>query len=769
MNIKSYSGVIASVVASTVLAVPAQAANVQVQGLEVRPGNGGLELELNFTDNDGDILSPPSVSTTQRDRTLITEIANANLDLANGQKIFTQDNPLPGIERLEVTEPTPGNVRIVALGSEGAPTGELLSQDGDSILLNVAAIAPTETAQTSQPQVTTRIIEPPMLAQNNSNNQNNNLLQPTSPVPPFLPRASAPPVGDISVSTIDSTAGNYVNLQTNAVVPRLVLKDAPIEDVMSLLARSSGLNIVVGGDVRTVTEGELPPVVTLDMENAPVQDVFNYVLMLGNLNAVRNGNTIFVGRQLPYAVAPRITRSFRLNQATPEEARCFLLTGDSSVSEVINESRETETSEAAFSLDAEGSSVPTSRTQSTAISREVERTCARTPTEAEVARGLISRFSTLDILTDARLNALTLSGDPRTIEMASNFLQQLDARRRQVAVNVKVIDVTLEGNRSISSDIKLLLEDRIGISAGDGIIISPNDLSRTSSIFGEFNPDSIVVERGNENVSLGSQLDVFDALESGAARVIEDASGQIIAEYINDDGTIRRLGLGTITNPVARGTNFVGSLVAGLLRNTTSKIIADPTLVIQESQTGELRITEQIINSVNVEVVNNNNQNGNPTFLATPELAEVGLIVPVTVENIDDNGFITLNITSEVSTVGDEQEFESGVGINNTLRLKRQSVLNSGSVRLRDDQTLILAGAIDERDIVTTSKVPILGDIPILGSLFRSTSRENSRRELLFIITPQIIDDSQDAMWGYGYQPSETAQQMLENNRFPTR
>lgn len=82
---------------------------------------------------------------------------------------------------------------------------------------------------------------------------------------------------------------------------------------------------------------------------------------------------------------------------------------------------------------------------------------------------------------------------------------------------------------------------------------------------------------------------------------------------------------------------------------------------------------------------------------------------------------------------------------------------------------MILASAIDERDITTVSKVPTLGDILIIGSLFRNTTRENSRRELFFIITPQIIDDSDGAMWGYGYQPSETAREMLDNARFPTR
>ncbi|ANV86443.1 AMIN domain-containing protein [Picosynechococcus sp. PCC 7117] len=797
MNIKSYSGVVAGVVASTtVLVTPAQAANIQVRELAVRPGDGNLELALSLAPESAHLSGEkPQVSTTQKDRVLIAEIANARLDLGNGQDIFSQDNPLPGIERIEVMESAPGNVKIVALGEVAAPKGEILSQDNNSILLNVttSTAGTTETAQVTEPST---VIEPTLLAQSTpSSNNQNNFLQPTAPIPPFLPRASAPPVGDIAVSTIDTTLPSYVNLQTNAMVPRLVLKEAPIEDVMSLLARASGLNIVVGNDVKAPAgEGEAPPVtVSLDMQNAPVQDVFNYVLMLGDLNAVRNGNTIFVGRNLPFAIAPRITRSFRLNQATPEEARCFLITGDSTVSETINEERTVETAESAFSLSEEGSDIPTSRTQSTSVSREVTRTCSKTPTEEELARGLLSRFSSLDILTDARLKTITLGGDPKTIEIASNFLKQLDARQRQVAVNVKIIDVTLTGNRSISSDIKLLLEDRIGISAGDGIILSPNDLSRGSSIFSEFNPAGIVVEQGNQEVSFGEAFDAFDGLDpentvfvgpitealeiAGQTGITVTDPNQVAAviRTVDDLGNVSLSiqGLGVQkNNSIGRGTNFIGNLVAGLLRNTTSKIIADPTLIIQETETGELRVTEQIINSVEIVSGNANttatNNNTTSTALPEPVLAEVGLFVPITVENVDDNGFITLNVTPEVSAPSEEVVFEAGDS-RNILTLKRQSILSSGSVRLRDNQTLVLAGAIDERDIVTTSKVPILGDIPILGSLFRSTSRENSRRELLFIITPQVIDDSQNAMWGYGYQPSETAREMLDNARFPTR
>ncbi|MBV5259679.1 AMIN domain-containing protein [Synechococcus moorigangaii CMS01] len=789
VNIKSYSGVVAGVVASTtVLVAPAQGASVQVQDLEVRPGNGKLELALAIAPDGSAESAPgrPQVSTTQKDRALITEITNAQLDLGDGQQMFTQENPLPGIERLEVMESSPGKVRIVALGEVAAPTGEILSQDTNRILLNVTAAAPTEIPQTETESST--VIAPTLLAQNApSNSDPNNFLQPATPIPPFLPRASAPPVGDIAVSTIDTTLPSYVNLQTNAVVPRLVLKEAPIEDVMSLLARASNLNIIVGNDVKTVAEGQTPPTVTLDMENAPVQDVFNYVLMLGDLNAVRNGNTIFVGRNLPFAIAPRITRSFRLNQATPEEARCFLITGDSTVSETINEERTTETAESAFSLSEESGDAPTSRTQSTSVSREVTRTCAKTPTEEELARGLLSRFSGLDILTDARLKTITLGGDPKTIEVASNFLRQLDARQRQVAVNVKIIDVTLSGNRSISSDIKLLLEDRVGISAGNGIAISPQDITRLSSDlfgdaagsnpFGEFSTSNFLIEQGSRIIDLGQALDPSDGPNTDTERTTKvEQVGNIIqatVEVFDNEGNFQReriVTLGERLLPRGAGTNFIGGLVAGLLRNTTSKIIADPTLIIKENETGELRVTNQIINSVEI-VSGNTDDNGNntgSTVLPEPVLAEVGLFVPITVESIDDNGFVTLNITPEVSSPDQEVIFEAGDS-RNVLTLKRQSILNSGSVRLRDDQTLILAGAIDERDITTTSKVPILGDIPILGALFRNTSRTNERRELLFIITPQVIDDSDGAMWGYGYQPSETAREMLDNARFPNR
>ncbi|ANV83392.1 hypothetical protein AWQ21_02760 [Picosynechococcus sp. PCC 7003] len=756
MNIKSYSGVVAGVVASTtVLVAPAQAASVQVRELEVRPGDGKLELALSLAPESANLSGEkPQVSTTQKDRVLIAEIANARLDLGNGQDIFTQDNPLPGIERIEVMESAPGNVKIVALGEVTAPEGEILSQDNNSILLNVTSAAPTEVAQATPGAET--VFTPPMLAQSApSNNNQNNFLQPTAPIPPFLPRASAPPVGDISVSTTDTSLPRYVNLQTNAIVPRLVLKQAPAEDVMALLARTAGINLVVSGDISDRS-------VSLDIENEPVQKVFDYVLMLSDLKAVMKDRTVFIGKDLPSAVIPRITRTLRLNQANVFQAQCYLETGSDSVEE-------------------EGDGLFT-------CANEIEEETEATDTTNIGFRRLRDLFvNELETTLDTRLNAITLTGEPKVVEMATNLLTQLDARKRQVAVNVKILDVTLSGNRSISSDIKLLLEDRVGISAGDGIILSPNDLSRASDIFSEFNPNGIVIEQGNQQVSFGEEFEVFDSLDPAntvfvgsiteayqiafpgsplPAGLNEDQVAAVI-RTLDDAGnvtlSIQGLGANVSDRAVGRGTNFIGSLVAGLLRNTTSKIIADPTLIVQENQIANIDLTEDIVVGT-VERRQQNDQGNITDRIVEPVIDQVGLKVAVGIERIDDNGFITLNVQPEVSSVAGQE-----IVNDEPVTLKRQTLLQSGSVRLRDDQTLLLAGVIDERDLVTTAKVPILGDIPLIGSLFRSTSRDNSRRELLFIITPQIIDDSQNAMWGYGYQPSETAREMLDNTRFPTR
>jgi type IV pilus assembly protein PilQ len=92
-----------------------------------------------------------------------------------------------------------------------------------------------------------------------------------------------------------------------------------------------------------------------------------------------------------------------------------------------------------------------------------------------------------------------------------------------------------------------------------------------------------------------------------------------------------------------------------------------------------------------------------------------------------------------------------GCGPINILAIRR---LDTGSARVRDGQTLILTGVISDADSQAVAKWPILGDIPLIGQFFRDSTGSRRKRELVILVTPRIIDDTQGGSWGYGYQPS---------------
>ncbi|NER50795.1 MAG: type II and III secretion system protein, partial [Symploca sp. SIO1A3] len=143
------------------------------------------------------------------------------------------------------------------------------------------------------------------------------------------------------------------------------------------------------------------------------------------------------------------------------------------------------------------------------------------------------------------------------------------------------------------------------------------------------------------------------------------------------------------------------------------------------------------------------------------EIREAGLILEIIVDRIDDNGFITLAVNPTVSSIGGIQDLSVGDDTNQIALLNVRQ-LQSGRIRLRDSQTLILSGIIQEADRTTVSKVPILGDLPIIGALFRSTNRVNERNEVIVLLTPQILDDSGLSGFGYNYTPGREVRQLLQ-------
>ena len=182
--------------------------------------------------------------------------------------------------------------------------------------------------------------------------------------------------------------------------------------------------------------------------------------------------------------------------------------------------------------------------------------------------------------------------------------------------------------------------------------------------------------------------------------------------------------------------------------------MTDPSLIVQEGQQAQVNLTEEVVGQTNITITDTSG-GSRETQEVTKE--EVGLTLGVKIERIDDNGFVSLSVAPNVSAP--VREVNTGNGLV-TLVSKRS--LQSGLVRLRDGQTLILSGIIRDRDRTSVSKVPILGDIPLLGSLFRRTNKTSDRQEVIVLLTPQVMDDTQNSSFGYNYKPSPSVRQMLE-------
>ena len=719
-----HNNVFVSSAAACVLlaAQPVLAQLTQVTDVKLNPIQGGVSVILKTAVGDR-----PQVFTTKKDKSLVADVINAQLRLPKGEN-FRQENPVPGITSIEVKQLNTNSIRVTVTGIDDLPKNQPVMRKDNNITLgfttttnSTAANATKPTEKVSAASATTSEYKPdqpgkrpdilvpnPQVTIDGKIAQSAGPNQPYNQAPPFLPRAVAPPVGDITQSNID-TSPTVIDLGTQERVPRLVLRDAPVREVLSLLARAAGLNLAYvgkGGDDKasstsTSTEnvGDTDKPITyekisIDIENESVQDVFNYVLRLSGLEASRSGRTIFVGTKLPNTSRDIVMRNLRLNQAKVKEALRVLvnLGAESAVSAEPKITRVTTEvigkEEGKKSQSAEDTNLVAQR--------------IKFIDSVPLLRGL-------QVSGDERTNTLTLIGTPKLVEMAISQVVPLDVRRRQVVINVKIIDVNLLGIQDSNSSFSFGLGNNYFTSDGGAATFN----------FGGSRP--------------ATRSEVANNL-SGGTPVTSNLTAALPSLY-----------------------KFPKRLLASLqaqVQSGNAKILTDPTLIVQEGQTADVQLTQDVIGDIQRTITDTPGGSREERRITKEP---VGLKLAVVVERIDDNGFVSLQVSPQVKSPAGTADTGTG-----QIILVSTRAITSGTIRLRDGQTLILSGIIQDQDQTTISKLPILGDIPLLGSLFRKSNRTNERREVIVLLTPQIMDDSERSSYGYNYNPSPQVRQILE-------
>lgn len=771
------TGILTGAAIAIVAPTPAFA-QTQVQDIRLVEMNGEVALVLVTRSGER-----PEVFVVRRGNDFVADIINTQLPAQ--KQNFQQNNPIPGIASVVVTQLDSTSVRVIVSGVNGSPEARIMQGANEGIVISMGASAgavaqvpnqvppaappvpPAPPARSPQP-----VLVPDPQITIDGRNVPQSGIRPSDAVPPFLPRAVAPPLGDIAVSNI-SPGVAVIRLNTTQRIPRLVLRDAPVSDVLALLARTAGLNLAISNLIKDDSNGEfrapndekeqnqiLGRKISLDIENESVEDVFNYVLRLSGLQANRVGNTIFVGVKLPTAASDVVVRSLRLNQVNAETAAGFLVSMGAERS-ITREQPVTQSD----SVTIPGTDQVLTSTD-TRVTTVVETLRIETQDSTPLLRGL-------QVLVDERLNSITLVGTPNSVELASAQIVQLDLRKRQVAVNVKVVDVNLSGQEAASSSFSFGVNDTFFVNDGGAASVNfggynpPNGTTATSGINARpIIPNAPLAGRAPFYDRNGVAINPLTAPGGGVSldpiAPVTERPGQVgVSEYTpftRDLATGALTGLGSTTNSIfpffQYPRKFLSTLTAQIISGN-AKILTDPTLVVQEGETAQVALVEQIVKSVTTtftDTVSGTRANKNFDF------QNVGLTLGVNVQRIDDNGFVSLRINPTVSAPGDQVDAGGG----DFARQILSRTVESGLIRLRDGQTLILSGIIQEQERATVSKIPLLGDLPILGSLFRRTNKQNSRAEVIVLVTPQILDDSDRAPYGYEYNASPDALRMMQ-------
>ena len=156
-------------------------------------------------------------------------------------------------------------------------------------------------------------------------------------------------------------------------------------------------------------------------------------------------------------------------------------------------------------------------------------------------------------------------------------------------------------------------------------------------------------------------------------------------------------------------------------------------------------VGEQVVTSYTTQ---SNATGAPPTCI--PVFSNAGLTFGARINRVDDNGFVSFSLSPEISAIAG---VPIDVGSCGAIRIVNRRRLDTGNLRVRDGQTLLLTGVISDDVQAMVSKWPILGDIPFIGQFFRSSGTNRKKSELVIMVTPRIVNDLDGGTYGYGFQP----------------
>lgn len=246
--------------------------------------------------------------------------------------------------------------------------------------------------------------------------------------------------------------------------------------------------------------------------------------------------------------------------------------------------------------------------------------------------------------------------------------------------------------------------------------------------------EAIIAElSANNSAQLGVNFAV-DGTDNNRPAAYTNLGGatQALVGTVASEGAILSNGLSLALGRFGSGGVDFGFLLSAIASDSDNNILSTPTLVTMDNQEAEIVVGQNVpfVTGTQLSTANNNP-------FQTIERQDVGISLKVKPQ-INEGDNIKMEIEQEVSDVS-ATAVTGASDITTNLRSIKTTVL------VEDGQTLVLGGLIDDQTSDTRDKVPLLGDIPLLGSLFRYRTTNKSKRNLMVFLHPTILRDPDTA------------------------
>jgi type IV pilus assembly protein PilQ len=294
-----------------------------------------------------------------------------------------------------------------------------------------------------------------------------------------------------------------------------------------------------------------------------------------------------------------------------------------------------------------------------------------------------------DVVADERTNAIIVNDIPKVIPIIDRLLTQLDRKTQEVEIEARVVAATRQFARDIGT--------QFGFGWGDGhsAIGGASAVGSSPTTVGSLTPGYITVPGASGGSTTGSSIPLFSNLGSTSP-----SSG---LTFLNASNTVRIDAVLTMAES------------RGLL-----KVLSRPRVVTQNN------IQALVKQGVRVPIVTQAQLGGPPTVTYVDAFLRLTVTPQITSENT-----IFLNVDVENTTPNFGQEVQG-----NPELITQQATTQ---VLVTDGGTVVIGGVIQTQNSINITQVPLLGNLPILGNLFKHTQVNTSNQELIFFITPRII------------------------------